>query len=249
MTVEHCSDSTVPARLRGCDGGHLYGGPAFAAAVGADLDLALLEPADDWLPGLPEEFRWRDITLTSLGEARWARTPMFVKQPRDKDLAAAVYADGSRLPGTDRLAADTPVLVSDIVTFVVEYRLYVLDGTVHAASRYATFGRLDPAPLDRDGQSCAVLAFANDLLDACADSLPSGVVVDVGLASDPDTGDEHWAVIEANMAWFSTCYAADPDRALDVVLRAAGPRHRTAARDHAFIRTAHRKPTAPLRGT
>jgi hypothetical protein len=245
MAVEHCSDGSLPARLRGCEGGHLYGGPVFAAAVGADLDLALLEPADDWLPRLPEEFRRRDIALTSLGEARWSRTPMFVKQPRDKDLPAAVYADGSRLPVTDRLAAHTPVLVSDIVTFVVEYRLFVLDATIHAASRYATFGRLDPAPLDRDEHKPAVLAFANELLNACAGSLPSAVVVDVGLAGNADRGDEHWAVVEANMAWFSTCYTADPDRVLDVVLRAAGPRHRTAARDHAFVRTVRPKVAGP----
>lgn len=38
------------------------------------------------------------------------------------------------------------------------------------------------------------------------------------------------------MAWFSTSYVADPDRVLDVVLRAAGPRHRLAVRDRAFNR-------------
>ncbi|GAA3276707.1 ATP-grasp domain-containing protein [Dactylosporangium vinaceum] len=236
LAVEPCPDGRVPVRLRGRDGGHLYGGPAFAATVGADLDLALLEPADDWLPGLPAAFRGRDIVLSTLGEARWSRTPAFVKQPRDKELPAAVYADGSRLPGPGRLAADTPVLISEVVTFVVEYRLFVLDATVHAAGRYATFGRLDPAPLDGDAHRSAVLAFAGELLAACAGSLPSAVVVDVGLAADPDRGDERWAVVEANMAWFSTCYAADPDRVLDVVLRAAGPRHRAAARDHAFVR-------------
>ncbi|MET8833575.1 hypothetical protein ABZV78_06640 [Micromonospora sp. NPDC004540] len=66
------------------------------------------------------------------------------------------------------------MLVSEIVTFLLEYRLFVLDAT--------------------------------------------GVVV------------------EANMAWFSTSYAANPDQVLDVVLRAAGPRHRLAPRDHAFTR-------------
>jgi hypothetical protein len=119
MAGEHCSDGGLPARLRGREGGHLYGGPVFAAAAGADLDLALLEPADDWLPRLPDEFRRRDIALTSLGEARWSRAPMFVKQPWDKDL-----------------------------------------------------------------------------LNMCADSLPSAVVVDVGLAGNADRGDEHWAVVE-----------------------------------------------------
>jgi hypothetical protein len=44
-------------------------------------------------------------------------------------------------------------------------------------------------------------------------------------------------VVEADMAWFSSGYAADPDRFLDFVLRAAGPRHRMTPRDRPFIRT------------
>ncbi|MGC5021297.1 ATP-grasp domain-containing protein [Micromonospora sp. DT47] len=236
LAVEPLPSSAVPARLRRAVGGHLYGGPIFAGVVAADLDLALLEPADDWLARLPYEYTRRDITLTTLGEARWSRTPMFVKPPRDKTLTAGVYADGTRLPGNERYPAGTPVLVSEIVTFLVEYRLFVLDATVHAASRYATNGRLDPAPLDACAHRAAVLDFAAGLLDACADSLPSAVVVDVGLASNADRGDEHWAVVEANMAWFSTSYAANPDQVLDVVLRAAGPCHRLAPRDQAFTR-------------
>ncbi|GHJ43836.1 hypothetical protein Cs7R123_11780 [Catellatospora sp. TT07R-123] len=236
LAVEPLSGPAVPDRLRSVSGGHLYGGPLFAAAVAADLDLALLEPDDDWLTGLPYEYTRRDIVLTTLGEARWSRTPMFVKQPREKALPAGVYADGSRLPGDDRHPADTEVLVSDIVTFLAEYRLFVLDGAVHTASRYAVSGRLDPAPLDACAHRADVLAFAADLLGTCAGTLPGAVVVDVGLVSDPDRGHEHWAVVEANMAWFSLAYAADPDRVLDVVLRAAGPRSRLTSRDAPFIR-------------
>ncbi|WP_084556232.1 ATP-grasp domain-containing protein [Couchioplanes caeruleus] len=236
MAVERFRTGGVPQRLRGATGGHLYGGPRFAGTVADELDVALLEPADDWLVGLPDEFVRRDIVLTSLGEARRSRAPMFVKQPRDKTLPAGVYADGSRLPGADALPADTQVLVSDIVTFAVEYRLFVLDAAVYAASRYATFGRLDPAPLENGPHESAVHDFAATLLDAGAEGLPSAVVIDVGLASDADRSDEHWAVVEANMAWFSSCYAADPARVLDVVLRAAGPRRRLTSRDLPFVR-------------
>ncbi|MEU0554205.1 ATP-grasp domain-containing protein [Dactylosporangium sp. NPDC006015] len=220
-----------PHELRGA--GHVYGGPVFAGEVAAALDLALLDPADDWLVTLPYRYTCRDIVMSTVGDARWTRTPVFVKQPRDKDLPATVYADGSRLPA---LAADTPVLVSGIVSFLVEYRLFVLDGVVHAGSRYATHGRLDPAPLDGCRDRDAVLEFAGGLLGACAGGLPSAVVVDVGLASDADRGEERWAVVEANMGWFSACYAADPDRVLDVVLRAAGPRDRLLPRDAPFDR-------------
>ncbi|MET8043694.1 hypothetical protein ABZU25_22865 [Micromonospora sp. NPDC005215] len=122
---------------------------------------------------------------------------------------------------------------------------------MHAGSRYATNGRLDPAPLDAGPHRAAVLDFAASLLGACAASLPSAVVVDVGLASNADRGDEHRAVVEANMAWFSASYAANPDQVLDVVLRAAGPRHRlTPATTPSLARpplriAAPRRPTSP----
>ncbi|MFD9421381.1 hypothetical protein [Streptomyces sp. NPDC060054] len=83
----------------------------------------------------------------------------------------------------------------------------------------------------------AVQEFADGLLAGCGHTLPSAVVVDIGLLSMPEHGAaDRWAVVEANMAWFSNCYAADPDRALDVVLRSAGPRSRLAARDRRFCR-------------
>ncbi|MFF3242763.1 hypothetical protein ACFYWY_03275 [Streptomyces sp. NPDC002870] len=56
------------------------------------------------------------------------------------------------------------------------------------------------------------------------------------MAAPENGATEEWAVVEANMAWFSTCYAADPDRALDVVLRSAGPRAQVAERDRPFRR-------------
>jgi hypothetical protein len=84
------------ARLRHAVGGHLYGGPSFAGAVAADLDLALLEPANDWLTHLPFEYTHRDITLTTIGEARWSRTPSVIyrltRRRPDGCLAVAPFA-------------------------------------------------------------------------------------------------------------------------------------------------------------
>ncbi|MDH6108360.1 hypothetical protein P3T36_003995 [Kitasatospora sp. MAP12-15] len=216
---------------------HWYGGPLAADRIGGRLDLALLQPADDWLAGLPEEFTGRCIELTTLSEARTARRPLFAKPPSDKQFPAAVYADGSRLPRQgERIDPDTLVLLSDVVTFAVEYRLFVLDGQIATGSRYARYGRLDTARLDGDGNETQVRAFAETLLAAARDTLPSAVAVDVGLIQDPDTGREQWAVVEANMPWFAHSYAADPDAVLDVVLRATGPHAQVAAADQRFIR-------------
>lgn len=43
-------------------------------------------------------------------------------------------------------------------------------------------------------------------------------------------------MIEANAAWASGCYLADPERALDTVLRAAGPAADLSPHDRAFVR-------------
>ncbi|WP_435796337.1 hypothetical protein [Kitasatospora aureofaciens] len=89
-----------------------------------------------------------------------------------------------------------------------------------------------PAPL-----TAAATAFARRLLDAVGDTLPSAVALDVGPIADPYDPAEHWAVVEANLPWFAHCYAADPDRVLDVVLRAAGPIGQLAGPDRRFVRT------------
>ncbi|MFD9500464.1 ATP-grasp domain-containing protein [Streptomyces sp. NPDC060035] len=215
----------VPEGLR--DGGpHLHAGPSFADAVAPALGIAPLEAPADWLARLPTAFTRREIRAVPIREAYGLRRPAFIKSPNDKGIPALVYADGSRLPGPDAVAPDTLVLVSDVVVFAAEYRLYLLDGHVVCGSQYAEGGRLHQAPLP-----AGALAFGADLLAAAGHTLPSAIVVDAGLT---DAG--QWAVIEANAAWASGCYASDPDRALDVVLRAAGPVAHLMEQDRAFVR-------------
>ncbi|MER5202468.1 ATP-grasp domain-containing protein [Streptomyces sp. NPDC002825] len=212
-----------------------YGGPAAGARLAGRLGFALLEPADDWLAGLPEEFTGREVRAATLADAWALDRPTFVKPPRDKSFPADVYGDGSRLP-TD-LDPATPVLLSEVVTFAAEYRLFLLDGHIVTGSRYTVFGRLDPRPLDRDvAVAGEIAAFVDRLVAEAGPTLPSAVVVDVGQLLDPYRPGHRWAVVEANMAWFSHAYAADPGRVLDVVLRAAGPRERVQPGDLPFVR-------------
>ena len=214
-----------------------YGGPVAGARLAGQLGFALLEPADDWLARLPEEFTGREVRAATLADAWAVERPTFVMPPRDKSFPADVYADGSRLPAG--LDPATPVLLSEVVTFAAEYRLFLLDGRIATGSRYAVFGRLDPRPLDRDGAVAGEIAeFVDRLVAEAGPALPSAVVVDVGQLLDPYRPGHRWAVVEANMAWFSHAYAADPARVLDVVLRAAGPRERVQPEDLPFVRTA-----------
>ncbi|GAA2269824.1 MULTISPECIES: ATP-grasp domain-containing protein [Kitasatospora] len=221
----------VPEELAGLRPAHLYGGPLFADAVARELGIAALDAPADWLTALPRELTRRRVECTTLALARQVRRPAFFKPPVDKFFPARIHPDGSRLPGPDALDDDTLVLVSDVVTFRQEYRLFVLDGAVRTASRYATDGDLDVRPLAEDPLRREVEAFAAEVLAVCAEGLPSAVVVDIGLLADG-----RWAVVEANPAWASGGYGCDPEHVLDVVLRAAGPDTAVLDRDRPHLR-------------
>ncbi|MEU9113876.1 ATP-grasp domain-containing protein [Streptomyces sp. NPDC048483] len=207
---------------------HWYGGPHLADRITEPLHLGLLEPPDDWLALLPRQLTLRTVKLMTHAEASRLRHPFFAKPPSDKSFPPGVYTDGERLPPA---APQTPVLVSGIVSFAAEYRLFLLDGALAAATRYAVHGRLDPAPLHEDPYAPAVRAFAARLPGLAP--LPGAAAVDVGLLNDG-----HWAVVEANMPWFAHSYAAEPDDVLDVVRRAAGPYDRVPDGDRRFLRPA-----------
>ena len=204
-----------------------YGGPIFGTRIASALDIALLTPPDDFLQSLPPEITGRRIESMTAAEARRLHHPFFAKPPSDKSFEAGVFADGSRLPP---LPAETVVQVSEVVTFAEEHRLFLLDGAVHAAGRYARFGRLDTGRV-----SPAALAFGKEAAASAAPFLPSAVVLDIGLISDPNNGREQWAVVEANMAWFAHSYTAEPPLVLDVVLAAAGPRRNLRPADARFV--------------
>lgn len=205
---------------------HLFGGPRLAGRVQQRAPLALLEPEDDWLTTLPEHLVRRRVRLVPALEAYGLQERFFVKMPREKGLEPGPYL-GHELP---TLPPDEPLLVSDLVTMTDEYRFWILDGAVHASSSYRIDGRPDARALNSRAPS-SLHRFVADLLADQAHQLPSAVVVDVAWISQPDTG---WAVVEANMAWFSSHYAGDPVRVLDVVLRAAGPPVAVSARDARF---------------
>ncbi|MGW1196631.1 ATP-grasp domain-containing protein [Streptomyces sp. NPDC002536] len=222
LPTAHLTSFTVPAGLRA---EHLHAGPSFADVVAPVCGIALLEAPTDWLARLPRQYTRRDVLFMPIGEAYGLRRPAFIKSPSDKGIRAMVYADGSRLPGPDAVDPATPVLVSDVVVFTVEYRLYVLDGIVCTGSRYARGGELALGPLSDEA-----VAFGREVLAGLGSTFPSAIVVDVGMV------DGHWAVIEANAAWASGLYTSDPDRALDVILRAAGPTGALVSRDLPFVR-------------
>ena len=88
---------------------HLHAGPSFADAVAGPLGIAPLEAPEHWLADLPRDLVRREIRALPIRDAHALRRPVFAKSPNDKGIRAMVYADGSRLPGTDAVDPDTIV--------------------------------------------------------------------------------------------------------------------------------------------
>ncbi|MCO6004610.1 hypothetical protein NE236_06425 [Actinoallomurus purpureus] len=114
-------------------------------------------------------------------------------------------------------------------------RLVVPATTSPAEERAARDGQTRTAPLDTQPRRAAVLGFARDLLAEYRHTLPGAIVVDVGTIQEP-SGNERWAVVEANGAWGSGCYASDPHRAVDVVLHSTVPVGALSDHDRHFVR-------------
>ena len=140
--VERLQSWRVPEHLRTVSEPVLYLEALFGPTLAAQFGLRLLEPPDDWLPRLPDEYRQRTATLTTFAEARKLTTPAFIKPPNSKSFPARVYT-GAELP--DGYADDSPVLVQEVVKWEKEFRCFVLDRQLRTFSVYLRNGELQRA--------------------------------------------------------------------------------------------------------
>lgn len=212
----------------------LYGEALFAAAIAEALGRVLLEPAPDWLPGLPAPYLLRSVRSTTLGAARGQEAPAFVKPADGKTFPARVYDSGYELPSAEIVPDATAVLVSEPVNWGIEFRLFVLDGWIITFSPYLRRGQLaqagDGSWSATPGEVEAALEFAARVLGDPAVGLPPAVVLDVGIIAE-----RGWAVVEANAAWASGLYGCDPARVLPVLARACVPADRLSDADRRWV--------------
>jgi hypothetical protein len=125
---------------------------------------------------------------------------------------------GSELP--EGYPDETPVLVSSVVKWSVEFRCFLLDREVKTFSAYLRNGELqrDAGYPHSDAEEVEMLAFMSRLRADARVRLPRAAVVDVGVIEG-----RGWAVIEQNAAWGSGIYGCDPERVLEVLRHAAEP--------------------------
>lgn len=204
----------------------LYGEILFCDIMAERLGLGLLDPPDDWLARLPYEARRRDVSFCRARDLAKFNERLFFKPANDKVFQYGVYERGTDVP-LRYVDHECPCLVSEVVSFDLEVRLYVLDQQIKTLEYYRLVGEHEEQDV-RD----AARAFGESVLVQHGHELPSAVVLDVGHIEG-----RGWAVVEANQAYASGIYGeANLNEILDVVYRSSGPLANVSDSDRKFLR-------------
>jgi len=197
-----------------------YGSQTFCEVIAQQMGWTLLFNSFDWLAKLPEPYVQRKIEFMTLGEAMKLTEKKFIKPADDKLFEAKVYEPGTLIPH-ETVPLDTPSLVSDIVSFDLEYRCFVEMNRVRTWSNYICHEHLaDPKFFDMIDTSENIMPheYVQDMLwdeEGLLDVETVACVIDVGRI--PGKG---YAIIETNPAWASGLYGCDPVSALKVMAQA-----------------------------
>lgn len=211
--VERLSNWRVPDNPDRNKPIYFYGEALFAPMLAEQLEIELLSPAPTWLVNLGARYKLREIRALPMKEARDITTPTFIKPPNDKSFTAGVYL-GSEL--TPDYPDHELVLCSEVVTWEIEFRCFILNRELLTYSLYARNGESQQeqnfySDADEDAK---LEEFVMNLLSDQTVELPEAIVLDVGFIRD-----RGWACVELNAAWGSGIYACDPGQVLRVLER------------------------------
>lgn len=176
----------------------VYGETMWARIVAEQIGMKILDPPQNWLMGVPQEYLGRKVQFDFFQHIRM-KYPLFLKPADLKSFQARVYMYAPMLHEAEL------VIASEIVHFVHEVRTWMLDGRVQASSAYV----VNPPQLSPGMHSA--IKFAEKVAAETSDT-PRAVVIDVGQLESGQ-----WVVIEANPAYSSGIYDADPGGVLRVL--------------------------------
>lgn len=145
------------------------------------LNLHLASPPLDLLAQLPYRFTLRHVRFTTWSHLAGWDERLFAKpaDPLDKCFDAGIYARRADIRVVRPIPADTPVLLSEPVEWLAEYRCFAADGKVVATSPYLSFGHaLAHHPGTGAQVPASVLDLCTDLAATC--ELPRALVIDIG---------------------------------------------------------------------
>ncbi|MBD2182722.1 ATP-grasp domain-containing protein [Planktothrix sp. FACHB-1355] len=189
----------------------LYVEALMTEMIAEQLGLRLIDPPNDWLPNLPEEYRKRWVYLSTLGEARCMEKAAFIKPPNDKSFPARVY-QSEELPSD--YPDEIPVLIAEIVEWEKEFRCFILNRSLKTFSIYLRDGELQRQNdfAHTEEEECEVREFIEILLSDEQVEILEATVIDVGVIKG-----RGWAVVEQNAAWGAGLYGCDPIEVLEVL--------------------------------
>jgi hypothetical protein len=227
-------DEHPPPRAR--DRLVFYGGSDVALAAAARYGLALLEPPLDLLARLRLAFRLRPVQFARFSDLARLSSPAFLKpaDPLNKVFDAGVHKDPRTVRELRGVPPSTPVLVSEPVEWLAEFRCFVREGKVVAISPYMSFGRPVWKPFvsgkGKPPPGGTAQSFCERFLAQAGAKLPPAFVVDVGLIDE-----RGWAVVEFNPAWCAGILGADPGAVLAVLERACRDEKSLSAEDRQWL--------------
>ncbi|MBB5040163.1 ATP-grasp domain-containing protein [Prosthecobacter dejongeii] len=172
------------------------GGIPVVVAALARLGIAVPELSS--IPSVLESFAGRKVWASTMQQARnlvAEGASIFVKPvPADRKLfAGAVFREFRDTIATAHVPPEYPVVCSDVVEFVSEYRAFVLDGEILDLKHYKGDFRVFPDVRVVDN---AVSAYR---------AAPAAYGIDFGVTTDGRT-----LLVETNEAYSLGCYGLTP---------------------------------------
>lgn len=188
-----------------------YGSQMFCEVIAQQMGWKLHQNSFNWLSKVPRHYLKRRVDFMTLQDAKKINERKFIKPADDKCFDAKIYEPGEFLPN-ELIPSDSPVLVSDIVEWDLEYRFFVNNGEIYTWSNYLFFGEVnDPKYAYMiPGDHIRPELFVKNLLSEI-DPVP-GCVIDIGIIHN-----KGWAVIESNPIWASGIYNCDPTACINAM--------------------------------
>jgi len=191
----------------------VYGEDLFTTIVAEQCNLKLLKPTDDWLASVPLKYTLRTIQYNRFGNIENVQNK-FIKPVDFKFFPAGVYTSVEEIQGYSTIDKNIEVFVSDVVSWAIEVRCFIIQRKVQTWSTYFYNGEIQLKDCILKNEEAAMFSFLDEFLADKTIELPEAVVIDVGYISN-----KGWALIEANPVWSSGVYACDPKRIIETIVK------------------------------
>lgn len=187
----------------------------------AGLAPHLVAPGQKWLSTIDQSLLGRKVVTDSTVKFKNLDLPenskIFVKPAEAKidSLKAAIYTFKEVIEILEKESIPQETLLQwteDIIPLNYEHRFFVANKKVYTGSPYLIDGEVYTSKMISPVYNEAFEA-AESFLQELGDNQPPAFTLDVALRDDT----KDWVIVEANPAWSSGPYGADPSKILEVL--------------------------------